>query len=146
MKDSLRQQFERLGLRLAELDANLADPQVASDMKRYRALSREQAEASGLVQRFRQYQQRESDLTAARELLEDPEMADMARDEIAGAEADLARLHTELQTALLPRDPDDDRNVFLEVRAGTGGDEAALFAAELFRMYQRYAALRGWRF
>jgi peptide chain release factor 1 len=145
MKDSLRQQFERLGLRLAELDANLADPQVASDMKRYRALSREQAEASGLVQRFRQYQQRESDLAAARELLEDPEMADMARDEIAGAEADLARLHGELQTALLPRDPDDDRNVFLEVRAGTGGDESALFAGDLARMYLRYAEAEGWR-
>jgi peptide chain release factor 1 len=145
MKDSLRQQFERLGLRLAELDASLADPQVASDMKRYRALSREQAEASGLVQRFRQYQQRESDLAAARELLEDPDMAEMAREEIGSAQADLERLHAELQTALLPRDPDDDRNVFLEVRAGTGGDESALFAGDLVRMYLRYAEGQGWR-
>jgi peptide chain release factor 1 len=145
MKDTLRQQFERLGLRLAELDANLADPQVASDMKRYRALSREQAEASHLVQTFRQYQQRESDLAAARELLEDPDMAEMAREEIGEAEADLARLHTELQTALLPRDPDDDRNAFLEIRAGTGGDESALFAGDLARMYLRYAESQGWR-
>jgi len=145
MKDSLRQQFERLAMRLAELDANLADPQVAADMKRYRALSREQAEAAELVQRFRAYQQRESDLAGAREMLDDPDMAEMAREEIASAEADLARLHAELQTALLPRDPDDDRNAFLEIRAGTGGDESALFAGDLARMYLRYAERQGWR-
>ncbi|MEW6703823.1 MAG: peptide chain release factor 1 [Pseudomonadota bacterium] len=145
MKDTLRQQFERLGLRLAELDANLADPQVAADMKRYRALSREQAEASSLVQKFRQYQQRESDLAAARDMVDDPDMAEMAREEIASAEADLERLHAELQTALLPRDPDDDRNVFLEIRAGTGGEESALFAGDLARMYLRFAESQGWR-
>ena len=145
MKDTLRQQFERLGLRLAELDANLADPQVVADMKRYRTLSREQAEASALVQRFRQYQQRENDLAAARELLDDPDMAEMAREEITGAQADIERLHTELQAALLPRDPEDERNVFLEIRAGTGGDESALFAGDLARMYLRYAETQGWR-
>ncbi|MED5618055.1 peptide chain release factor 1 [Ideonella sp. BN130291] len=145
MKDSLRQQFERLGMRLAELDASLADPRVASDMKRYRTLSREQAEVNGVVQRFRQYQQRESDLAAARELLDDPDMAEMAREEITGAQADLERLHAELQTALLPRDPDDDRNAFLEIRAGTGGDESALFAGDLARMYLRFVERQGWR-
>ncbi len=145
MKDSLRQQFERLAMRLAELDASLAEPQVASDMKRYRTLSREQAEVAELVQRFRTYQQRESDLATAREMLDDPDMAEMAREEIAAAEADLERLHAELQTALLPRDPDDDRNAFLEIRAGTGGDESALFAGDLARMYLRYAERQGWR-
>ncbi len=145
MKDSLRQQFERLAMRLSELDANLADPQVAADMKRYRALSREQAEVNGVVQRFRQYQQRERDLTAAQELLADPEMAEMANEEITSAQADLVRLQTELQTALLPRDPDDDRNAFLEIRAGTGGDESALFAGDLARLYLRFAERRGWR-
>ncbi len=145
MKDSLRQQFERLAMRLAELDATLSDPTVAADMNRFRSLTREHAEADSLVQRFRQYEQRERDLATAREMLVDPEMAGMAQEEIAGAETDMARLHGELQTALLPRDPDDARNAFLEIRAGTGGDESALFAADLLRMYVRYAERQGWR-
>lgn len=145
MKESLRQQFERLAMRLAELDATLADPGVASDMNRFRSLTREHAEVDSLVQRFRQYEQRERDLGAAREMLEEPDMAEMAQEEIASAEADIIRLHAELQTALLPRDPDDDRNAFLEIRAGTGGDESALFAADLLRMYLRYAERQSWR-
>jgi len=145
MKDSLRQQFERLGHRLAELDANLSDGSVAADMKRYRALTREQSEVSGLVGRFRQYEQRERDLRAARDMQDDPEMAEMAREEIAEAEADIARLHAELQTALLPKDPDDERNAFLEIRAGAGGDESALFAGDVARMYLRYAERCGWK-
>jgi peptide chain release factor 1 len=145
MKDSLRQQFERLGHRLAELDANLADGGVAADMKRYRALTREQAEVSGLVTRFRQYEQRERDLKAAQELLDDADMAEMAREEIDAAQADITRLHGELQTALLPKDPDDERNAFLEIRAGTGGDESALFAGDLARMYLRHAERCGWK-
>jgi len=145
MKDSLRQQLERLCLRLSELDANLADSQVVSNIQRYRALSREQAEVAQVVGLFRQYQQRESDLAAARGMLGDPEMAEMARDEITGAQADLERLLGELQTALLPRDPDDERPAFLEIRAGTGGDESALFAGDLARMYLRFCERRGWR-
>ena len=145
MKDSLRQQFQRLALRLGELDATLADPAVASDMKRYRSLSREHAQVQSVVDMFRHYERREADLASARELLGDPEMAALASDEVTAAEADLARLHAELQTALLPRDPDDARNAFVEVRAGTGGDESALFAAELVRMYLRFAERRGWR-
>jgi len=142
---SLRHRFERLALRLAELDANLADPQVGSDMKRFRTLSREQAEASGVVERYRRYEQRERDIAAARELLADPDMAEMARDEIADAQADLERLNAELQAALLPRDPDDERNAFVEIRAGTGGDESALFAADLARLYLRYCERLGWK-
>jgi peptide chain release factor 1 len=145
MKDSLRQQFERLAMRLAELNATLADPGVASDMNRFRSLTREHAEVDSLVQRFHQYEQRERDLGAAREMLEEPDMAEMAQEEIASAEADISRLHGELQTALLPRDPDDDRNALLEIRAGTGGDESALFAADLLRMYLRYAERQSWR-
>ena len=145
MKDSLRQQFERLAMRLAELDATLADPGVASDMNRFRGLTREHAEVDSLVQRFRQYEQCERDLGAAREMLGEPDMAEMAQEEIASAEADITRLHGELQAALLPRDPDDGRNAFLEIRAGTGGDESALFAADLLRMYLRYAERQGWR-
>ncbi len=145
MKDSLRQQFERLALRLNELDATLAEGTLASDMKRYRELTREHAEVSGLVERFRRFEQRERDLAAAQEMLLDPEMAEMAQEEIASAQADTACLHFELQTALLPRDPDDARNAFIEIRAGTGGDESALFAGDLARMYLRHCERRGWR-
>jgi peptide chain release factor 1 len=145
MKASLRQQFERLALRLNELDATLADPSVADDMKRYRDLTREHAEVSSLVERFHRFEQRERDLGAAQDMLADPEMAAMAQEEVAAARADMERLHGELQTALLPRDPDDGRNAFLEIRAGTGGDESALFAGDVARMYLRYAERRGWR-
>ena len=145
MKDSLRQQFDRLGFRLAELDTILADGNVASDMKRYRALTKEQSEVSGLVERYRRYQAHEADLAAARDMLADPEMAEMARDEIASNEAALTALDAELQLALIPKDPDDDRNAFLEIRAGTGGDESALFAGDLARMYLRFAEGQGWR-
>jgi peptide chain release factor 1 len=145
MNPTLRDQFERLALRLAELDAILADPKIASDIKRWRALSREQAEAGGIVQRYTRFQQREADLAAAREMQAEPEMAEMAAEEIAAASADMARLQAELQTALIPKDPDDERAAFVEIRAGTGGDESALFAGDLARMYLRFCERRGWR-
>ncbi|MCY4743407.1 peptide chain release factor 1 [Pelomonas sp. UHG3] len=145
MKDSLRQQFDRLGFRLAELDTILADGSIAADLKRYRALTREQSEVAGLVERYRRYQAHEADLAAARDMLADPEMAEMAREEIASNEAALATLDQELQLALIPKDPDDERNAFLEIRAGTGGDESALFAGDLARMYLRFADSQGWR-
>ena len=145
MTPALREQFERLALRLGELDATLADPAVVGDIKRWRALSREQAEAREVVDRFRAFQQREGDVAAAQALLSDPEMAEMARDEIAAADADMQRLAAELQAALVPKDPDDERNAFLEIRAGTGGDESALFAGDLARMYLRHCERQGWR-
>jgi peptide chain release factor 1 len=145
MKDSLRQQLERLAMRLAELDASLADPATSADMKRYRALAKEQAEAAALVSLLRQYEQRERDLAAAREMQAEPEFADMAREEIGAAEAELERLHATLQGALLPKDPDDERNAFVEIRAGTGGDESALFAGDLVRMYLRWCERKGFR-
>ena len=144
MNPSLREQFERLALRLAELDATLADPAVAGDIKRWRALSREQAEVGGIVERYRRHQQREADLAAARGMLSDPEMVEMAQEEIAAATADIERLGAELQTALIPKDPDDERPAFLEIRAGTGGDESALFAGDLARMITRYADTQRW--
>ncbi len=145
MKESFRQQFERLALRLAELDATLSDPRIAADMKRFRELTREHAEASTLVERFRRYEQRERDLASAQEMLADLEMAAMAQEEISAARDDMERLHGELQAALLPRDPDDARNAFVEIRAGSGGDESALFAGDLARMYLRYAERQGWK-
>ncbi|MBL8307444.1 MAG: peptide chain release factor 1 [Rubrivivax sp.] len=145
MNPTLREQFDRLGLRLAELDATLADPAVSADIKRWRSLSREQAEVSGIVERYARYRQREADLAAAQAMLDDAEMAEMAREEVAAAGADMERLHAELQTALIPKDPDDERAAFLEIRAGTGGDESALFAGDLARMYLRFCERRGWR-
>jgi peptide chain release factor 1 len=146
MKDSLRQQLERLGMRLAELDASMADPAVASgNLTRYRALMREQAEAAELVGLYRRYLKREQDITTARDMLDDADMADMAREEITSAQADLVALNEQVQAALIPRDPDDERHAFLEIRAGTGGDESALFAGDLARMYLRFCERQGWR-
>lgn len=145
MKDTLRHQLDRLGLRLAELDASLTDNAVATDIQRFRALSKEQADVAEVVGLYRRYLQREEDLDVAQGLLEDPDMADMAREEITQAEADMAQLQAELQAALLPRDPDDERPAFLEIRAGTGGDESALFAGDLARMYLRFCERQGWR-
>ncbi len=149
MTHSLQDRIERLAMRLSELDALLADPQVAADGRRYRSLAREQAEAAEVVALYRRRQARSGDLAAAREILADAtadaEMKAMAQEEIEGAEDELQRLDGELQQALLPRDPDDARNAFLEIRAGTGGDESALFAGDLARMYQRYCERRGFR-
>ena len=145
MKDSLRHQFERLAMRLGELDATLADATIASDMKRFRELTREHAEVCAVVDRFRRFEQRERDGASAREMLNDADMAEMAREEMAAAQADMDRLHAELQASLLPHDADDSRNAFVEIRAGTGGDESALFAADLARMYLRHAERCGWR-
>ncbi len=145
MKDSLRDRFHRLAMRLSELDASLADPACASDMQRFRSLSREQAEVASLVETFRRYEQRERDRDSAQEMRADAELAAMAEEEITQADADIEALGIQLQAALLPRDPDDDRNCFIEIRAGTGGEESALFAADLLRMYLRYAERRRWR-
>jgi peptide chain release factor 1 len=145
MKDFLRQQLERYPIRLKELDFFLQQPEVVQDMERYRSLTREHAEVSEVAGVFERFAQAERDLAEAREMLEDPEMAEMARDEISALEAELPTLEDELQRLLLPKDPDDVRNTFLEIRAGTGGDESALFAGDLLRMYTRYAERQGWR-
>jgi peptide chain release factor 1 len=145
MKDFLRQQLERYPIRLNELEFFLQQPEVVQDMERYRALTREHAEVSEVAGVFQRFLQREGDLAQAREMLEDPEMAQMAKDEVGALEAELPALEDELQRLLLPKDPDDVRNTFLEIRAGTGGDESALFAGDLLRMYTRYAERQGWR-
>ncbi len=145
MKDSLRQRLRHLQMRLRELDASLADPLIVSDINRYRALSKEHAEAALLVGYFVRFEQREQDLATAQEILAEPEMADMAKEEILAAHNEMASLQRAIQTALLPQDPDDHRSAFLEIRAGTGGDESALFAADLARMYLRFAEQKGWR-
>lgn len=145
MKPFLRQQLERFPVRLQELDFFLSQPDVVNDMERFRELTREHAEVSEVNGVYQRFLQRESDFAQAREMLDDPDMADMAKEEIAAIEAELPGLENELQALLLPRDPDDVRNTFLEIRAGTGGDESALFAGDLLRMYTKYAERQGWR-
>ncbi|TBO30482.1 peptide chain release factor 1 [Aquabacterium lacunae] len=148
MAPSLAASLDRLSHRLAELDATLADGSAASDPKRYRALSQEHAEVARVVAMAREHAQRQDDLHTARQMLDDAsgdaELKAMAQEEITQAQADIARLEAELQTQLLPKDPDDARNAFLEIRAGTGGDESALFAGDLARMYTRHAERQGW--
>jgi peptide chain release factor 1 len=145
MKPFLRQQLERYPVRLQELNFFLQQPDVVSDMERFRSLTREHAEVSEVAGLFEQFRQHESALAQAQEMLQDPEMAEMAREEIASVDAALPALEEELQRLLLPKDPDDVRNTFIEIRAGTGGDESALFAGDLLRMYTRYAERQGWR-
>jgi peptide chain release factor 1 len=149
MKAFLRAQLERYAQRLAELDFLLSREDIMKDMTQFLALSREHTDVTATAGRYARYQQRESDLQAAQLMLQesgdDPDMRGMAEEEITQARAELAQLETELQRMLLPKDPDDARPAFLEIRAGTGGDESALFAADLLRMYTRYAERQGWR-
>ncbi|MCL2657506.1 MAG: peptide chain release factor 1 [Betaproteobacteria bacterium] len=145
MKPSIREKLERLAHRLAELDGLLGAEDVVSDMERYRRLNREHAELAPVVSLWRDFLHAEEAGRSAQELLADPEMRDLAEEEIENAKQTLERLDEELQRALLPRDPNDERNLFLEIRAGTGGDEAALFAGDLLRMYTRYAERQAWR-
>ncbi|KAB2312583.1 peptide chain release factor 1 [Betaproteobacteria bacterium SCN2] len=145
MKPSLSNKLTQLAERLVELDRLLSQENATSDMEQYRKLTREHAEITPVVELFRAWQQAEQDAATAQGLLGDPEMKEFAQAEIEAARENMDRLEADLQIALLPRDPNDDKNVFLEIRAGTGGDESALFAGDLFRMYSRYAERQGWR-
>ena len=145
MQDFLRRQLERYTQRLHELDFLLSREDIMGDMQQYRRISREHADVTQIAGRYARYQQCEADRATAHELLADPDMAEMAQEEIASADQELQQLEDELQRLLLPKDPDDERNAFMEIRAGTGGDESALFAGDLTRMYTRYAAEQGWR-
>ena len=147
MKPFLRQQLARYADRLGELEFLLSREDIMQDMKQFLALSREHTDVGAVASRWARFQQREADRVAAEEMQgeADAEMAAMAQEEIDSANTELTQLETELQRMLLPKDPDDARNAFIEVRAGTGGDESALFAADLARMYTRYCDTRGWR-
>lgn len=137
--------IEELERRFQELESLLADPSVIANQGEFRRLSREHSELSGLVDAYRRYKKVLEDLDGNRELLDDPEMKEMAEEELSSLEAERERLEEEINLLLLPKDPNDDRNVILEIRAGTGGDESALFAGDLFRMYQRFADANRWR-
>jgi len=144
MNPSIRHKLDQLTDRSSELTALLADPQIQDDPRQLRELSREYAQLEAVVTCYQRYRQIEDALVGAEELLADPELADLAREEIAAGNARRETLEPELKRLLVPPDPHDQRNVFLEVRAGTGGAEAALFAADLARMYLRFAEIKGW--
>jgi peptide chain release factor 1 len=145
MKAFLRAQLERYTQRLAELDFLLSREDIMKDMAQFMALSREHTDVGAVASRYARYLQREADIQTAQAMLDDADLQAMAQEEIANAQAELLELEAELQRMLLPKDPDDARAAFLEIRAGTGGDESALFAADLLRMYSRFAERQGWR-
>jgi len=142
--------FEKLHeieIRYDRLELEMSQPEVISDQRKYQAYLKEHGALLPIVAGYRAYKSVREEIAESRSLLNDPdpEMRKMAREEIHGLEKDLSRLESELKVLLLPKDPNDDKNIILEIRAGTGGDEAGLFAADLFRMYFRYAELRGWK-
>jgi len=145
MKPSILHKIEHLGERYQEVGTLLGEADIIANQPRFRTLSQEYAELEPIALAWQEYRQLLTDLDGARELLKDPDLKDMAAEEIADNEARLEALELELQRLLLPKDPNDGRNVFLEIRAGTGGDEAAIFAGDLFRMYSRYAERRRWK-
>ena len=146
MKDSLLLKLDVISERYDELSALLSDQETIADQKKFRAFSQEYAEIEPVVKCFQNYRGAREEMIEAESLLkdDDPDMRQMAADDLASSKKNIEGLEAELQKLLLPRDPNDKNNVFLEVRAGTGGDEAAIFAGDLFRMYCRYAETRGW--
>jgi peptide chain release factor 1 len=149
MKPFLRQQLARYADRLGELEFLLSREDIMKDMAQFLVLSREHTEVASVAGRWVRFQQREADLAEAQVMLSasasDADMAEMAQEEVDSASAELQQLEGELQRMLLPKDPDDARNAFLEIRAGTGGDESALFAGDLLRMYSRFCERQGWK-
>ncbi|NLM37824.1 MAG: PCRF domain-containing protein, partial [Firmicutes bacterium] len=140
--------LKALNEKFNELERSMADPSVAANPEEMRKLGKGHAELLPIVTVYRHYCQLESDLEAAKELLKEelaPEEAELLQQEIASLQRQMEEAEAELKVALLPKDPNDEKNVLVEIRAGTGGDEAALFAADLFRMYTRYAEKLGWR-
>jgi peptide chain release factor 1 len=142
-----RQRLEELEKRFEGLNAQMADPALISDAEQYRKVTKTHSELSDVVAKFREWKKAEDGLRQARGMMDDhdPDLKAMAQEEIAQLEPEIARIEEELKVLLLPKDPLDDKNVVLEIRAGTGGDEATLFAAEIFRMYSRYAETQRWK-
>ncbi|OAU94221.1 peptide chain release factor 1 [Moraxella catarrhalis] len=145
MKESLRHRLDQMVDRFEEVTALLSDPDTISDNKKFRELSMEHSDLSEITTTWQDFVQAEADLQTANELLSDPEMKEMALDEIEVARANIETLEERLNVMMLPKDPNDKATAFLEIRAGTGGDEAAIFSGDLFRMYQKYAQSQGWQ-
>ena len=136
--------LQKIAERLAEVERQLADPAVYSDRQAMTKLSREQKELTPVVEAYRAYSRAEADIAAATGMLSDPELKELGQEELTAAKAERERLEDQLKRLLLPKDPNDDKSVVLEIRAGIGGEEGALFAADLLRMYTMYAERRGW--
>ncbi len=134
-----------LGERLDEIDRLMSSEGITNNMDNYRKLTQEHAEITPIVEQFRAFMQAEADIKEAQSMLSDPDMKDFAIDEIESAKTKQEAIESALQTLLLPKDPNDEKNIFLEIRAGTGGDESGLFAGDLFRMYSRYAERQRWK-
>jgi len=145
MKPSLQSKLEQLALRREELDRLLADEKATADLAQYRKLNQEHADIGPVVAHYQAWRAARADLATAESLLSDPDMKDFAQEEVEAAKSRLTELDARLQILLLPKDPNDERNIFLEIRAGTGGNESALFAGDLFRMYARYAERQRWK-
>ena len=145
MKESIRSKLDQIQERFEEITGLLSDAETQNDQDRFRSLSQEYAQLEPIATCYRQYREAEEELKSAEEMLTDPEMAELAKESIAEARQRQAELEPKLRRLLLPRDPNDQRNIFLEIRAGTGGAEAALFAGDLLRAYLRYAETKGWR-
>jgi peptide chain release factor 1 len=145
MKPSLATKLAHLSGRLEELNRLLSSETATADINAYRKLSQEHAEITPIVELYHAYEQCEKNVQSAQEMLSDPELKELAEAEIKDSRAQMEQLEADLQKHLLPKDPNDDRNIFLEIRAGTGGDESALFAGNLFRMYTRYAERQRWQ-
>jgi peptide chain release factor 1 len=148
MNTSLERKLQGLAERLEEVGHLIVDPEIINNQNRYRDLNIEYAELTPIVETFQAYQQQQADLDTAHAMLgeeKDAELIAMAKEEIQSGKAELERLNKALNILLLPKDPNDNRNIFLEIRAGTGGDEAAIFAGDLFRMYSKYAEKMRWK-
>ena len=145
MKPSIRGKLDQIGERFEEITALLADPDVQNDQNQFRGLSQEYAQLQPVVSCYSRFRAHEAAVSSAREMLQDPELATLAQEELEQEELALESLEPELLLQLIPPDPNDERNIFLEIRAGTGGAEAALFVSDLLRMYLRYVELQGWQ-
>src|SRR4051794_40112615 len=139
--------LEGIEARFEQLTRQMGDPEIIGDNDAYRKTAKQQSELGEVVEKYREWKKVHADLEGARLMLNEPEpeMQEMAREDIARLEPGIDQLEKELKLLLLPRDPNDEKNIILEIRKGTGGDEASLFAGELFRMYVRYAETRGWK-
>jgi peptide chain release factor 1 len=145
MKSSILQKLANLSDRLDELNGLMSSEDITNNMDNYLKITREHAEITPIVEQYHQYVQTESDIKEAHDMLNDPEMKAFAQEEIEAGKKRLSEIELTLQKLLLPKDPNDDRNIILEIRAGTGGDESGLFAGDLFRMYSRYAERQRWK-
>ena len=145
MKPSMQKKLAALSDRIQELNTLLSSESITNDMDQYRKITKEHSDITPIVDEYLAYKKNEANLNEAQAMLSDPEMKEFAQEEIEQCKLKLVTIEDNLQKLLLPKDPNDEKNIFLEIRAGTGGDESALFAGDLFRMYSRYTERQGWK-